>query len=216
MNRIIKSLVVSVLLSVGGGATTIQAAPREAGKNDAAVLKLQSMVKSLTAERDAAKAESTKLAEDLKQFEQLKKDHSAAVAAKEQISGELSAQKNSNGEVRDRLEKTNARLLEVIEKHKEVSQAKADLNAQLAALSSKQKETEQQLGICGEHNAKLVESAKELLDRYKNKGSVASLLQDEPLLQFQSVEMEDIVQRYSDRIADGSYKSSQAERPSAN
>ncbi|WP_026601180.1 hypothetical protein [Methylomonas sp. 11b] len=203
-------IVAVLFLLVSSGWSAGQAAPREAAKNDGAVLKLQAMVKSLTAERDAAKAESAKLAEDLQELEQLKKAHSAAVAAKEQISSELSAQRNSNGEVRERLEKTNARLSDVIEKHKEVSQAKADLQAQLAAINAKQQATEQQLGVCDTHNVKLYEAAKELLERYENKGALASVLQNEALLQFNSVEMETIVQEYEDKLNAGKYQKQSA------
>lgn len=206
MNRVIKQLAVFVLLAGGLSSATLQAAPRDAGKNDGAVLKLQAMVKSLTAERDAAKAESAKLAEELKQFERLKKDHAAAVAAKEQLGSELSAQKNSNGAVREQLDKTHAKLLEVIDKHKEVSQAKAELSNELTMLKTKQQAVEQQLGICGEHNVKLYQSAKELLDHYQSKGTLATLLQEEPALQFQSVEMEGIVQDYEDKLNSGKYK----------
>ncbi|MBD9355743.1 hypothetical protein [Methylomonas albis] len=203
MRQAIKLKALMVLVTLAIASANLHAAPRESGKNDAAVLKLQAMVKSLTAERDAAKAESAKLAEELQQLESLKKAHSAAVAAKEQISSELSAQRSSNGEVRERLEKTNARLLEVIEKHKEVSQAKADLTAQLGALNSKQQATEQQLAVCDTHNVKLYESAKELLERYEHKGALASVLQNEALLQFNSVEMETIVQDYEDKLSAG-------------
>lgn len=206
MNRLIKASMLSALLVGGLSSASLQAAPRDAGKNDGAVLKLQSMVKSLTAERDAAKAESAKQAEELKQFEQLKKDHAAAVSAKEQLGSELSAQKNSNGAVREQLDKTHAKLLEVIDKHKEVSQAKAELNNELTALKATQQSTEQQLGICGEHNVKLYQSAKELLERYEGKGTLATLMQDEPLLQFNSVEMESIAQEYEDKLNSGKYK----------
>jgi chromosome segregation ATPase len=206
MNRIIKPLAVSVLLIASLSSPALQAAPRDAGKNDGAVLKLQTMVKSLTAERDAAKAESAKLTEELQQFEQLKKEHSTAVAAKEQLSSELSAQKNSNGAVREQLDKTHAKLLEVIEKHKEVSEAKAELNSELTVLKATQQTTEKQLGICGDHNVKLYQSAKELLERYQGKGTLATLMQDEPLLQFNSVEMESIAQDYEDKLKAGQYK----------
>ncbi|WP_243692531.1 hypothetical protein [Methylomonas methanica] len=172
------------------------------------------MVKSLTAERDAAKAESAKLSEELQELEQLKKAHSAAVAAKEQISSELSAQRNSNGEVRERLEKANARLSELIEKHKEVSQAKAELQTQLATLNATKQATEQQLSVCDTHNVKLYEAAKELLERYENKGALASVLQNEALLQFNSVEMETIVQEYEDKLNAGKYQK-QSEADSA-
>ncbi len=207
MNRTIKPLLLSATLIGCWSSPMLQAAPRDAGKGDSgAVLKLQAMVKSLTSERDAAKAESAKLAEELKQFEQLKKDHAAAVAAKDQLDSALSAQKSSNGAVREQLDKTHAKLLEVIDKHKEVSQAKAELNNELTALKTKQQTTEQQLGICDEHNVKLYQSAKELLDRYQGKGTLATLMQDEPLLQFNSVEMENIAQEYEDKLNSGKYK----------
>jgi len=211
MKNVSKQCLGLVFLSTYLLVSPSQAAPRDAGKADSgAVLKLQAMVKSLTAERDAAKAESAKLTEQLQQFEQLKKDHSAAVAVKEQLGSELSAQKNATGEVRERLEKTNARLLEVIEKHKEISQAKADLNAQFTALNGKQQATEQQLGVCDGHNLKLYEAAKELLERYEHKDALASLLEHEAVLQFKSVEMETIVQEYEDKLNAAQYQKQSA------
>ena len=209
MNPMLKTLLVSLLLMGLFAAPSLRAAPRDAGKPDnGAVQKLQAMVKSLTSERDAAKAETAKLTAEL---DQLKKDNSKAVAAadsaRQQVDSELAAQKSSNAEVRDRLEKTNARLLEVIEKYKELTQNKNELSSELTALKSKQQSTEQQLNICGEHNVKLLESGKELLDRYQNKGSIGALLQDEPALQFNSVEMENIIQDYDDKLRSGIYKS---------
>lgn len=194
MNNINKMI---VLLALSASGLSVQAAPREAAKNDGAVLKLQAMVKSLTTERDAAKAEAAAIVAEL---EQLKKDKASALAAKDALGGELSAQKNSNGEVRGRLEATNSRLLEVIEKHKQVTQAKNELSNELAQVKASQQATQQQLTSCGQHNVKLYQSAKELLERYQNKGTLSGLLQEEPLLKFNSVEMESIVQDYEDKL----------------
>lgn len=185
-----------------------QAAPREAGKQDAgAVQKLQAMVKSVTSERDAAKAETAKLTAEL---DQLKKESSKSLAtvtaAKDQLDSELNAQKSSNTEVHDRLEKTNTRLLEVIEKYKELNQAKNMLATEFNAMKARQEATEQQLNICGEHNVKLLQSAKQLLDVYQHKSTLSSLLQQEPILQFNSIEMETIVQEYEDKLNAGIYK----------
>ncbi|MGZ4998939.1 MAG: hypothetical protein ACXV7F_01475 [Methylomonas sp.] len=206
MNRKIKLLLVCTVLSNCLPSAILHAAPRDGAKNDGAVLKLQSMVRSLTAERDATKAEAVKMAEALKQFEQLKKDYAAALAAKDQLGSELSVQKSSNGAVREQLDKTHAKLLEVIDKHKEVSQVRVELNNELTALKGKQHATEQELNICGEQNVKLYQSAKELLERYEGKGTLATLIQDEPLLQFNSVEMESLVQDYDDKLRAGQYK----------
>ena len=193
------------------GFQNLQAAPRDAGKQDnGAVLKLQAMVKSLTGERDAAKAESVKLAAEI---EKLKKENtenvaklSAADAAKQQLDGELTAQKTSNTRVQETLEQYKTRLQEVIEKHKEVTQSKNELSNELAALKGKQQATEQQLTQCTDHNVKLYQSGKDLLERYQNKGTLGAILQDEPVLQFNSVEMENINQDYEDKLKSGVYK----------
>lgn len=203
MKIISKAVVLFVVLVGNLSPATLQAAPREAAKNDAALMKLQATVKSITAERDAATAETAKLTAEIGQ---LKKENLAALSAKDQLGSELSAQKNAHGEVSGRLEKTNAKLLEVIEKYKVLNQAKADLGNELTALTSKQQATELQLTTCSDHNVKLYQSAQELLDRYQNKGTLSTLLQDEPVLQFQSVEMESIAQEYQDKLNAGKFK----------
>ncbi len=180
-----------------------QAAPREANKNDAALMKLQSQLKAITAERDAAKGELDKLSAE---NERLKQEKAAALSGQAALNGELSAQKNAQLEARNRLEKSNAMLLEVMDKHKQTSQAKLELSNELEQLKQKQQAGLQQLSVCEEHNVKLYQSGKELLERYQGKGVLTSLLQDEPLLQFQSVEMESIVQDYQDKLNSGQYK----------
>lgn len=205
------TILTSLALSVCFVTSPLSAAPREAGKADnGAVQKLQAMVKSLTTERDGAKAEAAKLTTEL---EQAKKDVAAnsvaiktAVAAKEQADGELATQRSNNTEVKTRLEQTNSRLLEVIEKYKVLSQAKNELNDELANLKAKNDTTMQQLGTCEERNVKLYESGKDLMEKYQSKGALSGVLQDEPLLQFNSVEMENIVQEYEDKLKSGKYK----------
>ena len=208
MNVNMKSMRYSLLLIACLLPFMAQAAPREAGKQDSgAVQKLQAMVKSLTTERDAAKAETAKLTAELDQLiKESSKSLAAATAAKEQLDGELNSQKTSNTEVRDRLDKTNTRLLEVIEKYKELNQGKNQLSGELTALKAKQEATEQQLTVCGEHNVKLLQAAKELLVRYENKDTLTTVFQQEPLLQFKSVEMESIIQDYEDKLNAGVYK----------
>lgn len=188
--------------------TSSWAAPRDANRNDAAMAKLQAMVKSLTSERDAAKSETGKLTAEI---ESLRKERDSALAGKDQASGALAAQKNASEALHGRLEQANARLSESADKVRELGQVKAGLTQELSALKAQQQSTEQQLKLCGEHNGKLVKSAQELLERYQSKGTMAALLQDEPLLQFQSVEMEDIRQRYRDEIDAGKYQAPNVE-----
>ena len=212
MNYLLRLLSVCILLLLQWGLpANLQAAPRDAGKADSgAVLKLQAMVKSLTGERDAAKAESGKLTAEI---DKLKKENtenaaklSAADAAKQQLDGELTTQKASANRIQETLDQYKTRLQEVIDKHKEVTQSKNELSNELAALKAQHQATEQQLAQCTEHNVKLYQSGKDLLAHYQNKGTLGSILQDEPILQFNSVEMENIIQDYEDKLNSGVYE----------
>ena len=106
MNSFIKVSVFPALLVGGLLSATVQAAPRAADPNSKVVVKLQTIVKDMTSERDLLKTEKEKLAAEI---EQVKKDKSAADATassvEERLSGELAAQKSSAEEVRAKLEK---------------------------------------------------------------------------------------------------------------
>jgi len=165
--------------------------------------KLQAMVNSLTAERDAAVAEKDKLASEI---EKLKKDKSAAASAEARLSGELAAQKSSAAEVKTRLEQTHTKLLEVIEKYKVLNQEKADLARTHDELQTVQHTTEAELLGCEGKNLKLFEAAKKMLEGYDNQGVMEALFKSEPVLGFKSVEMESLAQEYEDKLRKQTYR----------
>jgi septum formation topological specificity factor MinE len=167
------------------------------------VAKMQAMVREMTTERDQLKAEKDKLVSEM---EQLKKDKSAAASAEDRLNGELSAQKSNNNEVRNKLDQTHAKLLEVIAKYNALNQAKSELSATHANLQNTQKQTEAEWQSCEGKNIKMFEAAKEILSSYENKGVMDTLLKNEPLLQFKSVEMESIVQEYEDKLTKQKYQ----------
>ena len=184
--------------------TTTQAAPRAAADgNNKAVLKLQTLVKEVTTERDLLKTEKDKLASEI---EKLKKDKDAAALAEERLGAELAAQKSSNVSVSNTLEQTHTKLLEVIEKYNVLNKAKNELSATHVNLENTQKQTESNLQNCEGKNIKLFEAAKEVLNSYENKSVMDSLLKSEPILQFKSVEMETIIQEYEDKLIKQKYQ----------
>ncbi|MEY3760720.1 MAG: hypothetical protein RIR39_2211, partial [Pseudomonadota bacterium] len=171
--------------------------------NNKAVLKLQTLVKDITTERDLLKTEKDKLASDI---EKLKKDKDAAASAEERLGSELAAQKSSNASVSSTLEQTHAKLLEVIEKYNALNKAKNELSATHVNLENTQKQTDSNLQNCEGKNIKMFEAAKEVLNSYENKGVMDSLLKSEPILQFKSVEMETIIQEYEDKLIKQKYQ----------
>lgn len=161
------------------------------------MLKLQALVKSLTGERDAAQADAAKLSQEI---DRLKKEKLAAQAAKDELSGALAAQRSAAGDVKQRLDRSQAALQDWQDKHRQLSQTQADLTKQLNVSRGKQQDVEQHLQECARRNVKLYQAASELLERYQNRGTLTALVGDEPLLQFDKVEMESLVQDYQDKF----------------
>jgi hypothetical protein len=203
MINIIKLLAVPVLLIGSLLPASAQSAPRAADGNNKIIIKLQAMVKEMASERDQLKAEKDKLAAEI---DQLKKENIKAASAEDRLNSELSAQKESNAAVSSSLQQTHARLLEVIEKYNVLNKSKNELSAQHVNLQNIQKQTSSELKSCENKNLKMFEAAEDLLNRYDNKGVMDELLQDEPILQFKSVEMQNIVQEYEDKLLKQKYQ----------
>ena len=182
---------------------SVLSAPRDANAGNKIVIKLQTLVKDMTAERDQLKTEKDKLASEI---DKLKQEKSAAVSAEEKLSSELAAQKNTNAAVSNQLDLTHAKLLEVIEKYNVLNEDQNKLSATHANLQTIQKQTEAELQSCEAKNIKMFEAAKEVLNRYENKGLMDTLLENEPVLQFKSVEMESIIQEYEDKLIKQKYQ----------
>lgn len=213
MRNIIKLLAVPVLLVGSQLPANVQSAPRSADGNNKVIIKLQAMVKEMASERDQLKAEKDKLASEI---DQLKKENVKAASAEDRLNSELSAQKESNAAVSNSLQQTHARLLEVIEKYNVLNKSKNELSAQHGNLQNIQKQTQSELSSCETKNMKMFEAAEDLLKRYDSKGVLDELLQDEPILQFKSVEMQNIVQEYEDKLLKQKYRHKKIEATNTN
>jgi chromosome segregation ATPase len=208
-----KNIVVLMLIVGNCLSGTVYAAPRESGGGKA-VAKLQAMVRDITSERDALKTErdtlkteSEKLTADLAKLKKEKTEaESSAASVENRLSNELTAQKTNNEAITDRLEKTNAKLLEVIEKYKALNQEKNTLSVNHASLEDVQRQTKTELQLCEENNIKMFKAGKEVLERYENKSVFDTVLSSEPALQIKGVEMETLIQGYEDKLRKEKYQ----------
>lgn len=93
-----------------------------------------------------------------------------------------------------------ARYKEKVEVIKENEQKIAQLSGDLQRTEFELKRTTQQLTNCKENNERLCMITEELVDKYKNKGVVGSIMVTEPFTQLEKVEIEKLVQEYTGRI----------------
>lgn len=193
-------LFVSSLLS---NAVYAQAARRDDGGSARVINKLQAMVREMTAERDALKAENDKLAAEI---ETLKEQHEAAVSREEKLGGELDTQKSTIEAVRGRLDQTHGKLVEVVEKYKVLNQSKNQLSLEHVELQKLQEFTVSELDSCENKNIKMYQATRDMLKDYGRQSLWARLVQAEPVFQFKSVELENIIQEYEDKLVEQKYR----------
>lgn len=195
-------VLVLTCLPILPGEVHAQAARRDDG-SARVINKLQAMVREMTAERDGLKAENEKLAAEI---ETLKEQHESAVAREEKLSGALDTQKSANEAVRGRLDQTHQKLLEVVEKYKVLNQAKNQLSVEQAELQKLQEFTVSELDGCEDKNIKLYQATREMLKNSGGQSLWTRLVQSEPFFQFNSVEVENIIQEYEDKVIEQKYR----------
>ncbi len=169
-----------------------------------AIKKLQMMLQDASAERDRLSAENAKITAELEQLKkEIDKEKKAATALVDKHAKDLAAQKNIADEVHGRLDKTTAKLHEVIDKYNALNQSKNELATEHGSLQNTQKFTASELKACESKNAKMFEGAKQVVVAYQRcqgKGIVDTFIDSEPFTQIDSVGLETIIQDYEDKL----------------
>ena len=175
-----------VIASLSARAMAEGPAPDAAAKQ--ALAKAQQMLKSISSERDALKAENAKLNARLN-------------AELDEMKSKLSETKSAASAAATRAASESANLRESIA----VGDARAkELEGKLLDTEGRLAGRKKELSACTADNKKLGALSKELLGRYADKGVMDAMMQREPLTQLKRVELENLVQQYDDRIAESS------------
>jgi chromosome segregation ATPase len=167
-------------------ASAIAEAPAPDAAARQALAKAQQMLRTLSTERDALKAENAKLAARLD-------------AELNELQSKLSESRNSASAAAKRAATESADLQNNIA----AGEARArELEAKLKDTEDRLAGRETELSVCTADNRKLGAISAELLGRYENKGVWDAMVEREPLTQIKRVELENLVQQYDDRIVE--------------
>jgi chromosome segregation ATPase len=74
------------------------------------------------------------------------------------------------------------------------------IKAERADLRNEMDRVRKEIDLCLAHNARLCVIAQELVEKYKEKGVVEALMNQEPLTQIEKVELERFLQEYEQKI----------------
>jgi hypothetical protein len=182
----------------------LSAAQREGGGNAKIVSKLQTMVNTITAERDTLQADNLKLTTELDSLKaKVKETEDNSKSQEEKFIADLASQKSSHDELQVRMDNTSVRLKEVIDKYNALNRSKNDLTIQQGNLENLHKVTVAELKSCEIKNMKMFEGAKQVIAGYNScqtKDIFDSIIDAEPFSQIKNVEFEAIIQEYEDKL----------------
>ena len=181
---------------------------RTGGANTEALAKTQTLLRQITAERDALTAEVEKLKEEKKKEMDVRE--AKITALNKRIDGmrtgmdntEQLAQKYQQGNtaLRERIVDGQEKMQKLVDKYKELVAALGYVEDERAQLRKTVAGKDVEMGACVGKNQKLYTLNLELLDLYEHKGVWDALLQKEPVTQLKRVEVENIVEAYKERI----------------
>ena len=203
MNKLIITFAVFILILLLGNISEAETVRRGDG-NQAAMAKAQLMMRQMQAENNALKNTNETLKTQLdaieKKISSLKKTKET-LNKKLKTSTKINTRFKENTEVlQQRIMKDRERMRELIAKFKELLQLFRGVEQEKAQLTVNLAENKADLLHCAENNMKLVDTNRELVEQYVNKGLWQALRQAEPITQLKQVEIENIAQEYKGTI----------------
>ena len=165
--------------------------------------------------RDQQSRERSSLAEQVQTAEErvgmlqketssISQQYESLQAQKKKLELELQTLASQKEEIMKSGEKTKKELAELTAAHEKVQQNVKQLTEEKEnvkkTLESELEKVRQKLGQCESHNARLCAIANELINKYRTKGLVNTLLQKEPFTQLKRVEVDELMQEYQEKI----------------
>lgn len=199
-------------------ALALPAAAAEKGQAESArraLAKAQALLKQVNAQKTAAEAGLAKLQADVAEKDKARAKLAADLQAREadlktaerslaEAKQHGAALDGQLGNTRERLEKTEAKLREVVDRYKAQAQTLQETRDARARLETELAARTRELADATGRNRQLVEANGELVDRYRRKGLVDVLMKHEPFTGIGSVATENVVQEYEERTEDAS------------
>ncbi len=209
-NSVCKRLAGLTLLLLLIPISQTHAAKRDEGAENRISAKLQAMVREISSERDKLKSENTQLKAENEQLKSAlsaeKQTAESASSAQAKLTAELHAAQSGHDHLQTQFDSTRSKLQEVNAQYKQLQQEKNGLQKQWTSLQQTQSFTATELENCQNKNLELLKTGRSMMDNFNNRGVLDNLLGKEPLLGFNAVEIENLMQEYQDKLAASKYQ----------
>lgn len=177
------------------------AASNKDSKERQALRRAQTQLNEVQQQKSLLEQEKTGLAE---QMEELKKKSDGLESGAARANARRAAlDREVEGLSKDKVElsaKLQATMQEMTKKQAEAMQTLQHKEREIKRLEAELARQTSQGEMCEVKNGQLYQINAELMDKYQSKGVFGALLQAEPFTQLKSVEMENLLQEYRDKL----------------
>lgn len=184
-------------------ASPVHAASKKDPNKDA-LRRLQMQIKQAQDEKAALAQEKDALANEMEALKKKTGGIEAAVAranrARSQAEEQAESLKREHAALTEKTADLERRLAENEHSLRDTRQNLQQETSQKQRLEQTLGSREKELGVCENKNKKLYQYQVELINRAQNRGTLAALLEMEPLTQMKRVELENLLEEYRDKI----------------
>lgn len=196
-----KYLALLIVASVALAMPTAYATDKKASKEREAARRVQIMQQQFSQEKATLEKDKSELAEKAdelsRQAESAKQSVVQLERKRSSLTKELTTAKEESVTLQEKLHKSETAHAELVALHKQESEKN---QKQVGLLQAALSQRGQALGSCETKNSNLYEINRETLEQYRDKGFLDSLVQIDPLISIKSVQVENILEEYRDKL----------------
>lgn len=191
------AVVFLIAVSYSGPAMATATATKDQKRERQALRRMQQQLTEIQQQKSAVDQEKTVLEDALKKTQNeidVHKRSTASAAAKAHLlEKEIETANSEKAELR-------ARLDEAAKQNQAVSTQRDQLEQDLKTTASVLAKENEQRKLCETNNAALYGIGRELVDWYGRKGAFHAILEAEPFTRMKSVEMENLLENYREKL----------------
>jgi len=173
-------------------------------KERQALRRVQVQLNEMQQQKSALEQEKVSLAEQTEEMKKkavsLEADAAKANARRVALDKELEGLRKEKSDISDKYQDAAKGLQEMTSKHSEALQALQRRELEIKRYEAEVARQTRQVEMCEGKNSQLYQINVELMDKYQSKGVFGALLQAEPFTQMKSVEVENLLQEYRDKL----------------
>lgn len=194
----------AILFLAGSLLPEAMAASNKDSKERQALRRVQTQLNEVQQQKSLLEQEKTGLAEQMEELKKksadLESGAAKANARRVALDREVEGLGKDKVELSAKLQETSRGLQEMTKKQAEAMQTLQHKEREIKRLEAELVRQTRQGEMCEVKNGQLYQINAELMDKYQSKGVFGALLQAEPFTQLKSVEMENLLQEYRDKM----------------